>query len=138
MTAQTIAAPALEARTGRVRWDVTLGKTTENLNFKQPPLVVGDRLFVGSAGGDRASRGFAPSALCGHELANGCRSATSAGVEPALIPPPPPLNRASREIRYRAPPGESQAGREKQAWPASISLPAQDRYRAYSAGSFLL
>jgi alcohol dehydrogenase (cytochrome c) len=49
---------ALDARTGRVRWDVELGRTSDNLNFKQPPLVVGDRLFVGSAGGDRPSRGF--------------------------------------------------------------------------------
>ncbi len=49
---------ALDARTGRVRWDVELGKTSDNLNFKQPPLVVGDRLIVGSAGGDSPSRGF--------------------------------------------------------------------------------
>jgi alcohol dehydrogenase (cytochrome c) len=49
---------ALEARTGRVRWDVELGKTTDNLNFKQPPLVIGNKLIVGSAGGDKASRGF--------------------------------------------------------------------------------
>ncbi len=49
---------ALEARTGRVRWDVELGKTADHLNFKQPPLVVGNRLFVGSAGGDEGSRGF--------------------------------------------------------------------------------
>ncbi len=49
---------ALEARTGRVRWDVELGKTTDKLNFKQPPLVVGNRLFVGSAGGDEGGRGF--------------------------------------------------------------------------------
>jgi alcohol dehydrogenase (cytochrome c) len=60
---------ALEARTGRVRWDVELGKTTDNLNFKQPPLVVGDRLFVGSAGGDRASRGF----IDAYEAATGRR-----------------------------------------------------------------
>jgi alcohol dehydrogenase (cytochrome c) len=49
---------ALEAKTGRVRWDVELGKTSDKLNFKQPPLVVGNRLFVGSAGGDEGGRGF--------------------------------------------------------------------------------
>ncbi len=49
---------ALEAKTGRVKWDIELGKGADNLNAKQPPLVVGDRLFVGIAGGDRASRGF--------------------------------------------------------------------------------
>jgi alcohol dehydrogenase (cytochrome c) len=49
---------ALEARTGRVRWDVELGKTSDHLNLKQPPLVVGHRLFVGSAGGDEGGRGF--------------------------------------------------------------------------------
>jgi alcohol dehydrogenase (cytochrome c) len=49
---------ALETRTGRVRWDVELGQTSDNLNFKQPPLVIGDRLLVGSAGGDSPSRGF--------------------------------------------------------------------------------
>lgn len=49
---------ALEARTGRVRWDVELGKSADHLNFKQPPLVVGNRLFVGSAGGDEGGRGF--------------------------------------------------------------------------------
>lgn len=49
---------ALEAKTGRVKWDVELGKGKDNLNAKQPPLIVGDRLFVGIAGGDRASRGF--------------------------------------------------------------------------------
>ena len=49
---------ALEAETGRVKWDVELGKAKDNLNAKQPPLIVGDRLFVGIAGGDSASRGF--------------------------------------------------------------------------------
>ena len=49
---------ALEARTGRVRWDVELGEPEDNLNTKQPPLVIGDKLFIGTAGGDRPSRGF--------------------------------------------------------------------------------
>ncbi len=41
---------ALEAKTGRVKWDIELGKGADNLNAKQPPLVVGDRLFVGIVG----------------------------------------------------------------------------------------
>ena len=49
---------ALEARTGRVRWDVELGRSADHVNFKQPPLVVGSRLIVGSAGGDEGARGF--------------------------------------------------------------------------------
>ncbi len=49
---------AIEAGTGRVRWDIELGKEKDNLNAKQPPLVVGDKLFIGIAGGDRPSRGF--------------------------------------------------------------------------------
>ena len=49
---------AIEAKTGRVRWDVELGKAEDNLNAKQPPLVVGDKLFIGIAGGDQPSRGF--------------------------------------------------------------------------------
>ena len=49
---------ALEARSGRVRWDVELAKLGDHVNFKQPPLVVGNRLFVGSAGGDEGARGF--------------------------------------------------------------------------------
>lgn len=60
---------ALEARTGRVRWDIELGKSSDNLNAKQPPLVVGNRLFIGIAGGDSASRGFIDS----YDAATGTR-----------------------------------------------------------------
>jgi alcohol dehydrogenase (cytochrome c) len=49
---------ALEAQTGRVLWDVTLGKIEDNLSATSPPLIVGDRVVVGIAGGDYASRGF--------------------------------------------------------------------------------
>ncbi|MCC7009021.1 MAG: PQQ-dependent dehydrogenase, methanol/ethanol family [Acidobacteria bacterium] len=49
---------ALDARTGQVRWDVELEPGRTNLNAKQPPLVVGNRLFIGVGGGDLPSRGF--------------------------------------------------------------------------------
>jgi alcohol dehydrogenase (cytochrome c) len=49
---------ALEARTGRVRWDIELGRVEDNLNAKQPPLIIGNKLIVGIAGGDSPSRGF--------------------------------------------------------------------------------
>jgi alcohol dehydrogenase (cytochrome c) len=49
---------ALEANTGRVRWDVSLGRTEDNLSATAPPLIVGDKVIVGVAGGDYASRCF--------------------------------------------------------------------------------
>ena len=49
---------AMEAKTGRVRWDVAMGKVEENVSATSPPLVVGDRILVGMAGGDLRSRGF--------------------------------------------------------------------------------
>lgn len=49
---------ALESRTGRVRWDVSLGRTEDNLSATAPPLIVGDKVIIGVAGGDYASRCF--------------------------------------------------------------------------------
>ncbi|MCW5980708.1 MAG: PQQ-dependent dehydrogenase, methanol/ethanol family [Bryobacteraceae bacterium] len=49
---------ALDARTGRVRWDVEMGKVEDNLSATGPPLVVGDMVIVGIAGGDYPSRCF--------------------------------------------------------------------------------
>jgi alcohol dehydrogenase (cytochrome c) len=49
---------ALDAQSGRVRWDVEIGKVEQNQNAKQPPLIVGDKVVVGIAGGDSPSRGF--------------------------------------------------------------------------------
>jgi alcohol dehydrogenase (cytochrome c) len=60
---------ALDARTGRVRWDVEVGKVEENQNAKQPPLIIGNKLIVGIAGGDSPSRGF----LDAYEAATGKR-----------------------------------------------------------------
>jgi alcohol dehydrogenase (cytochrome c) len=60
---------ALEARSGRVRWDIELGKVADNLNAKQPPLIAGNKLIVGIAGGDSPSRGF----LDAYDAASGKR-----------------------------------------------------------------
>ena len=79
----------LDARTGRVRWDVELGKSADNLNAKQPPVVVGNRLFLGIAGGDSASRGF----IDAYDAATG-----------------------SRLWRFYTIPGPGEAGHE--TWPA--------------------
>jgi alcohol dehydrogenase (cytochrome c) len=60
---------ALEARTGRVKWDVEMGKPAENLSATAPPLVVGNKVVAGIAGGDYPSRGF----LDAYEAATGKR-----------------------------------------------------------------
>ncbi|MGC1461461.1 MAG: PQQ-binding-like beta-propeller repeat protein [Terracidiphilus sp.] len=49
---------ALDLRTGEVRWDVEVGKVQENASGTSPPLVVGDKVLVGIAGGDLGCRGF--------------------------------------------------------------------------------
>jgi alcohol dehydrogenase (cytochrome c) len=49
---------ALDAQTGRVRWDVQLGKVEDNLSATAPPLIVGNQVVVGIGGGDYASRCF--------------------------------------------------------------------------------
>jgi alcohol dehydrogenase (cytochrome c) len=49
---------AIDAHSGRVKWDIELGRVEDNLNAKQPPLIVGNKLIIGIAGGDSPSRGF--------------------------------------------------------------------------------
>ena len=49
---------ALDSRTGRLEWDVEMGKVKDNLSATSPPLVVGDKVIVGMAGGDFPARGF--------------------------------------------------------------------------------
>jgi alcohol dehydrogenase (cytochrome c) len=49
---------ALDAQTGRTRWDVEVGKAEDNLSATSPPLIVGDKVIVGVAGGDYPSRCF--------------------------------------------------------------------------------
>ncbi len=49
---------ALSARDGRVRWDVEAGKVDDNISITSPPLVAGNKIITGMAGGDYPSRGF--------------------------------------------------------------------------------
>ncbi|MCZ2146862.1 MAG: PQQ-dependent dehydrogenase, methanol/ethanol family [Bryobacterales bacterium] len=49
---------ALNARDGRVKWDVEAGRVEDNLSITSPPLVAGNRIVTGVAGGDYPSRGF--------------------------------------------------------------------------------
>ena len=49
---------AMDAQTGRVLWDTEIGRVDHNLSATSPPLIVGDKVVVGMAGGDYESRGF--------------------------------------------------------------------------------
>jgi len=49
---------ALDARTGAVSWDVSLADWREGYSATGAPLVVGDRVLVGIAGGEYGTRGF--------------------------------------------------------------------------------
>ncbi len=49
---------ALDARDGRVRWDIEVGSVQDNVSITAPPLVVGNKIITGMAGGDYPSRGF--------------------------------------------------------------------------------
>jgi alcohol dehydrogenase (cytochrome c) len=49
---------ALDAHNGRVRWDVEIGRVRDNLSATSPPLIVGEKVVVGVAGGDYSSRCF--------------------------------------------------------------------------------
>ncbi|MFN7919988.1 MAG: PQQ-dependent dehydrogenase, methanol/ethanol family [Bryobacteraceae bacterium] len=49
---------ALNARDGRVVWDVEVGKVEDNFSITSPPLIAGNKVITGIAGGDFASRGF--------------------------------------------------------------------------------
>lgn len=49
---------ALNAKDGRLRWDVEVGRVEDNLSITSPPLIVGNKVITGMAGGDFPSRGF--------------------------------------------------------------------------------
>ncbi|MFN7937315.1 MAG: PQQ-dependent dehydrogenase, methanol/ethanol family [Bryobacteraceae bacterium] len=49
---------ALNARDGRPRWDVEVGRVEDNVSITSPPLIVGNKVITGMAGGDYPSRGF--------------------------------------------------------------------------------
>jgi alcohol dehydrogenase (cytochrome c) len=49
---------ALNASTGKVEWDVTLGDPAAGYSITVAPLVVKDKIIVGPAGGEYGIRGF--------------------------------------------------------------------------------
>jgi alcohol dehydrogenase (cytochrome c) len=49
---------ALDIRTGKVRWDVTVGEAKHGQTITMAPLVVKDKVIVGIAGGEFGVRGF--------------------------------------------------------------------------------
>jgi len=48
---------ALDARTGRVLWDVVTGDYREGAGHAHPPLIADGKVFIGTTGGDFAARG---------------------------------------------------------------------------------
>ena len=61
---------ALDAKTGKPLWDVTLAKATAGYSIKHAPLVIKDKVIVGMHGGEYGIRGFiaAHDAVSGKEL----------------------------------------------------------------------
>lgn len=49
---------ALDAKTGRVRWDVAAAEPDKGYSFTGAPLAVKDKVIVGVAGGEYGVRGF--------------------------------------------------------------------------------
>jgi alcohol dehydrogenase (cytochrome c) len=49
---------ALDARTGRKKWETTLADYKEGYAFTHAPMVVKDKVLIGSAGGELGVRGF--------------------------------------------------------------------------------
>src|SRR6476619_4518265 len=49
---------SLDAKTGRVRWDVAAGDADKGYSFTGAPLAVKDKIIVGVAGGEYGIRGF--------------------------------------------------------------------------------
>jgi alcohol dehydrogenase (cytochrome c) len=49
---------SLDARTGRVRWDIAAADADKGFSFTGAPLVVKDKIIVGVAGGEYGVRGF--------------------------------------------------------------------------------
>ncbi|HYP13870.1 MAG TPA: PQQ-binding-like beta-propeller repeat protein, partial [Bryobacteraceae bacterium] len=49
---------ALDASTGRKRWDVLVVKYQDGYSLTVAPLVIGDKILIGPAGGEMGIRGF--------------------------------------------------------------------------------
>ena len=61
---------ALEAASGRTRWEVRVADHTESYSLTMAPLAIGDKILVGTAGGELGIRGFiaAYNATSGREV----------------------------------------------------------------------
>ena len=49
---------AIDARTGRLLWNIEVAKAADRYVFTHAPLVVKDKILIGTAGGDGPIRGF--------------------------------------------------------------------------------
>jgi alcohol dehydrogenase (cytochrome c) len=49
---------AIDAQTGKLLWNVEVAKSSERYTITQAPLVVKDKILLGTAGGDGPIRGF--------------------------------------------------------------------------------
>ncbi|HYO81694.1 MAG TPA: PQQ-binding-like beta-propeller repeat protein, partial [Bryobacteraceae bacterium] len=58
---------ALDASTGRVKWNVQIADYASGYSLTLAPLVVGDKVIVGPAGGEMGIRGF----LAAYEVSSG-------------------------------------------------------------------
>ncbi len=48
---------ALDAGSGRLLWDTTVADAAENYSITMPPMVIRDKVMIGTAGGDYDTRG---------------------------------------------------------------------------------
>lgn len=49
---------AIDARSGQLIWDATVADAAENFSITMVPTIAGDKVMVGTAGGDMGIRGF--------------------------------------------------------------------------------
>ena len=49
---------AIDAKSGTLLWDTVVADATAQYSITMPPLVVKDRVYIGTAGGDMGIRGF--------------------------------------------------------------------------------
>jgi alcohol dehydrogenase (cytochrome c) len=98
---------ALDMKTGNVLWDIALADYKAGYSGTVPPLVVKDRLIVGSSGGDYPTRGF----LDAYDPTNG-----------------------KRIWRFNTVPGPGEPGSE--TWPSSPEQIARGGGTTWVVGSY--
>mgnify|MGYP000851219020 CR=1 FL=1 len=61
---------AIDAKSGQLQWDTVVADAAAQYSITMPPLVVNDKVIIGTAGGDMGVRGFvaAYDARTGHEV----------------------------------------------------------------------